>query len=59
MRVLHVIPSLAAAHGGPSRAMGLFEQALSLAGVQMEIATTDDDGPGRRLLREPVESARS
>ena len=59
MRVLHVIPSLAAAHGGPSRAMGLFEQALSLAGVQMEIATTDDDGPGRRLLREPVEAARS
>jgi glycosyltransferase involved in cell wall biosynthesis len=46
MRVLHVIPSLAAAHGGPSRAMALIEQALAAEGVHVETATTDDDGHG-------------
>lgn len=59
LRVLHVIPSLAAIHGGPSRAMGLFERALGRAGVRMEIATTDDDGPGLRLLQPGEELARS
>jgi len=48
MRVLHVIPSLSMAHGGPSRAMRLIEQALRGQGVEVETATTDDDGPGRR-----------
>ena len=59
MRVLHVIPSLAAVHGGPSRAIGLFERALGRAGVEMEIATTDDDGPGRRLVLHMAAPARS
>lgn len=57
MRVLHVIPSVAVAHGGPSTAMRLFEKALQQAGVAVETATTDDDGPGRRIatpLRLPV-----
>lgn len=39
--------------------MGMFERALGRAGVQMEIATTDDDGPGRRLLQPGAELARS
>ena len=57
MKVLHVIPSLSAAHGGPTRAMQLIEHALTARGVDIETATTDDDGPGRRLTRpvaEPV-----
>jgi glycosyltransferase involved in cell wall biosynthesis len=47
-KVLHVIPSLAAAHGGPSRAMRLIERALREQGVETETATTDDDGAGGR-----------
>lgn len=49
MRVLHVIPSVSSAHGGPSRAMALMERALCPLGVDVEVATTDDDGPRRRL----------
>ena len=48
MKVLHVIPSLSAVHGGPTRALALMEQALASHGVSVETATTDDDGPGRR-----------
>lgn len=51
MRVLHVIPSVSLVHGGPSRAIDLMERALAASDVTMEVATTDDDGPGRRLLR--------
>lgn len=47
VKVLHVIPSLSAVHGGPSRAIGLIEQCLLAQGVAVETATTDDDGPGR------------
>ncbi len=32
MKVLHVIPSLSAVHGGHSRAMRLIEQALARGG---------------------------
>lgn len=48
MRVLHVIPSVSTVHGGPSEAMKLFEQACIAAGQDIETATTDDDGPGKR-----------
>ena len=48
MRVLHVIPSLSTAHGGPSRAIRLIEDALLGRGITVETATTDDDGPGLR-----------
>lgn len=57
MRVLHVIPSVAAAHGGPSRAVVLMENALGDLGLSVTTATTDDDGPGRRMtctLNRPV-----
>jgi glycosyltransferase involved in cell wall biosynthesis len=56
--VLHVIPSLSLAHGGPSVALRAIERALSAGGVCVHTVTTDDDGPDRRLPRpvgEPVE----
>lgn len=49
MRVLHVIPSLSAVHGGPTQAMASMEHALREQGVHLEIATTDDDGPDRHM----------
>jgi len=48
MKVLHVIPSLSAAHGGPTRALALMERELTAQGVTVHTATTDDDGSGRR-----------
>jgi len=48
MRVLHVISTLSASYGGPSRAMALMERVLIGRGIGVETATTDDDGPGRR-----------
>jgi glycosyltransferase involved in cell wall biosynthesis len=47
MKVLHVIPSLSAVHGGPSRALPLMERSLAAEGVTVETATTNDNGPGR------------
>ena len=49
MKVLHVIPSLSTKHGGPSFALPLMARSLVAQGVQVDIATTDDDGPGCRL----------
>lgn len=43
LRVLHVIPSVAASDGGPSRAIALMERALSAAGVDVTTLTTDHD----------------
>lgn len=51
MRVLHVIPSLSPAHGGPTVALRSMETALVACGVEVETVTTDDDGDGRRLAR--------
>lgn len=48
MRILHVIPSLATSQGGPTVAMGVIERALVAMGIEIETATTDDDGKGRR-----------
>ena len=48
MKVLHVIPSLSPKHGGPSVALPAMAQALVAQGIDVTIATTDDDGPGRR-----------
>jgi len=49
VKVLHVIPSLSPTQGGPSFALPLMERALAHAGVEMTVATTDDDGPGAHL----------
>ncbi|MBG9389057.1 glycosyltransferase [Caenimonas aquaedulcis] len=48
MKVLHVIPSLSRADGGPTEALLLMERALRGQGLQVETATTDDAGPGQR-----------
>lgn len=54
MKVLHVIPSLASSDGGPAHAVVLMQRALQLQGITIEIATTDDDGPRRRLAKVPA-----
>jgi glycosyltransferase involved in cell wall biosynthesis len=59
LRVLHVIPSVSPRSGGPSVALPLIVRALKQAGTRVEVATTDDDGPGARLdvpLNQPVEN---
>lgn len=47
MRVLHVIPSVSPLRGGPSIAVRTMARGLTQAGVEVHVATTDDDGPGR------------
>ena len=47
LRVLHVIPSIGPLRGGPSAAVRALARALARAGVDVHVATTDDDGPGR------------
>ena len=46
MKVLHVIPSVSAVHGGPSIALKIMTRALAQAGIEVHVATTDDDGAG-------------
>ncbi|HKW01234.1 MAG TPA: glycosyltransferase [Vicinamibacterales bacterium] len=46
-RVLHVIPAVAPRYGGPSAATFGLCHALEAAGVEVVVATTDADGPGR------------
>ena len=45
MKVLHVIPAVAARYGGPSAAMVGYGRALAARGVGVLIATTNADGP--------------
>lgn len=49
MRVLHVIPSVSAVHGGPSRAIINIERALAARGIEVTTVTTNDDGDSRTL----------
>jgi glycosyltransferase involved in cell wall biosynthesis len=48
-RVLHVIPSIAAVHGGPSVMLEQMARGLSRTGIEIHIATTNDDGAGPLL----------
>lgn len=48
MKVLHVIPSVSLAHGGPSVAIRSFARALTAEGVALTILTTDNNGPTLR-----------
>lgn len=44
LRVLHVIPSLARAHGGPTLAVRQMLAAMASTDISLEVATTDDGG---------------
>jgi glycosyltransferase involved in cell wall biosynthesis len=52
MRVLHVTPSIGPLRGGPSVAMGVIARALRDAGVQVDVATTNDNDT--ELLDVPI-----
>lgn len=57
MKVLHVIPSVSLAHGGPSQVIRTMTRGLAELGLDVHVATTDDDGSGPRLqvpLGEPI-----
>lgn len=47
MKILHVIPAVAPRYGGPSQAIIELCRALQNQGLDVEIGTTDSDGPGR------------
>ena len=49
LKVLHVIPSISAKHGGPSYAVESIARGSQEKGNEVVIATTDDDGDGARL----------
>jgi glycosyltransferase involved in cell wall biosynthesis len=52
MRILHVIPSISQVRGGTSRAILDMVHALQSRGIDVEIATTNDDGDD--LLNVPL-----
>lgn len=57
MKVLHVIPSVSPLRGGPSFALRDMARGLVQAGIEVHIATTDDNGPDGHLdvpLGQPV-----
>ena len=54
LNVLQVIPSIAAVHGGPSLAVLSIEKALVAQGCSVTTVTTDDAGPGLKLVDEDV-----
>ena len=56
MRVLHVIPAVAARYGGPSAAIVGMCHALRAAGIDAVIATTDADGSARLPVETDVMS---
>jgi glycosyltransferase involved in cell wall biosynthesis len=49
MKVLHVIPSVSARFGGPSRVIADMERALAARSIEVSTVTTNDDGNGRTL----------
>ncbi len=49
LRILHVISSISRVRGGPSVAVRNIAKALYKRGIQVDIATTDDDGEDNRL----------
>jgi glycosyltransferase involved in cell wall biosynthesis len=60
MRVLQVIPSVSAVHGGPSRAIVDIERALAARGIEVTTITTNYDGDRSTLAVEcgcPIQTA--
>src|SRR4051812_47585074 len=47
MRVLHVIPSIGPARGGPSVVIRTLARSQAACGLDVHVATTDDNGRGR------------
>ncbi len=47
MKILHVIPSVGPLRGGPSFAMRAIAGGLAKQGIEIHVATTDDNGPER------------
>ena len=47
LRVLHVIPSIGPLRGGPSFVLRTMAKGLAARGVDVHVATTDDNGPFR------------
>jgi glycosyltransferase involved in cell wall biosynthesis len=47
MRVLHVIPSISLSRGGPSVVLRTMARSQASRGLEVHVATTDDDGAGR------------
>lgn len=48
VKALHVIPSISPQRGGPSKAIISIASALVARGCDVTVATTTNDGPGRR-----------
>jgi glycosyltransferase involved in cell wall biosynthesis len=53
VKVLHVIPSIGLAHGGPSVVVRTMARSQAESGLEVHVATTDDDGPDR--LKAPAD----
>ena len=53
MKILHVIPSVGPLRGGPSFVMRTMSEGLAAQGCEVDVATTDDNGPER--LSVPLE----
>ena len=47
MRILHVIPSIGPARGGPSVVIRAMARSQAASGLTVHVATTDDNGRGR------------
>jgi len=58
LKVLHVIPSIADCRGGPSKAILKMVASLREAGVDAQIATTNDDGPFFNRFSPPINAVR-
>src|SRR5690242_5295549 len=56
MKILHVIPSVGPLRGGPTVMIRTLTRALVEAGMTVDVATTDDNGPGRVsvVLEQPL-----
>lgn len=53
MRVLHVIPSVGPLRGGPSANVRMMARTCAEAGLDVDVATTDDNGKGRMNVSYP------